>query len=396
MKKPIIIVLSFMMLFVMLSTTNLYSFAEDDEPVSPSKKQESMKDKEIEFYFMDNRLYIKLADAMSLLGYEKESANIYSKDGKKVEFDLKHLTVSFENMPKKMNEDLKKYNNELIISSNAIEELFGRSIVTTGNKAKFDLRNLVQPELPWTKNRMIAHGLGSVNGMVKTNTLDAMRESYRKGYKVFEVDLLSTSDNQLVATPGFYEYLSFRYGKPIPEDKPSPTWEEFMNFHPNATLNPIDFKTIVRIMSANKDIYLVTDTKMTDFTQVQKQFKEIVSVCNEIDYSVLNRIIPQIYNEQMYDAVKSQHNFKSIIYTLYQTQSDNAQALAFAMEKGINVVTMPPERINPVDMATYNSYGIKVYTHTINSLPEIKKYKDMGVYGFYTDFVTPQELETLK
>lgn len=394
MKKQISIALTLMMLL----TANIHVFAEETTTTMPPKKQELTNGREMEFFFMDNRLYVKVIDAMAFLGYKKEGANIYSKEGKKVEFDPVNLTVSFENMPKSMNEELKKYSNELIISSAAIEELFAKSIVTKGNTAKFELRNVVQPESSWTKNRMIAHGLGSVNGMVKTNTLDAMRESYKKGYKVFEVDLLPTLEGKLVATPGFYEYLGYKYGKPIPEDKQNlvPTKDEFMSFHPNVTLNPIDFETIVRIMSANKDIYLVTDTKMTDFVQVQKQFQELVAVCNEIDPSVLERIIPQIYNEQMYDAVKSQYNFKSIIYTLYQTKSNNAQALAFAMEKGINVITMPPERVNPVDIAMYNSYGVKVYTHTINTLAEVKKYKDMGVYGFYTDFVTPEELDTLK
>lgn len=352
-----------------------------------------------EFYFLNNKLYLKLPDAMGLLSYKREKDNLYVKGDRKVEFDPKNLTVAFEGLPKKMEGDLQKFGNEIIISANAVETLFGKSLTTKGNFAKFNLINNPEPKIgDWTRHRMVAHALGSADGMVKTNTLDALKENYLKGHRLFEVDLLMTADGKLVATPGFYEYQSFKYGKPIPEDKLGllPTKEEFMSFSPNGVLSPLDLESIVRMMSANKEMFLITDTKATDFVQAQKQFKELVEVCRSIDSSVLERIIPQIYNEQMYDAVTNQYPFKSLIYTLYQTTATNGEVLQFATAKGIKVVTMSPERLNPVDIATYRSYGVKVYTHTINSLEEIRRYKDMGVYGFYSDFVTPKDFETLQ
>lgn len=383
----------FVLMLGLLAGAPLSSFAEETE------KKTSEEAGKTEFYFINNKLYLKVSDAMSLLGYKKEKGDSYLRMDKRVVFDPKALTVSFEGLAKKMEGDLQQFGTEMIISANAVEELFGKSLTTKGNFAKFNLIN--NPEKKpgdWTQHRIVAHALGSADGMVKTNTLDALQESYLKGHRLFEVDLLMTADGKLVATPGFYEYQSFKYGKPIPEDKLNilPTKEEFMSFSPNGVLKPLDFESIVRMMSANKDMFLITDTKATDFVQAQKQFKELVETAKSIDASVLERIIPQIYNEQMYDAVRNQHPFKSLIYTLYQTTSTNAEVLQFASAKGIKVVTMSPERLNPVDIAMYNSYGVKVYTHTINSLEEIKGYKDMGVYGFYSDFVTPEHFETLQ
>ena len=46
-------------------------------------------------------------------------------------------------------------------------------------------------------------------------------------------------------------------------------------------------------------------------------------------------------------------------------------------------------------MKLFNSYGIKVYTHTINDLEQMKNLKNMGIYGFYTDFITPVQFNGL-
>ena len=97
----------------------------------------------------------------------------------------------------------------------------------------------------------------------------------------------------------------------------------------------------------------------------------------------------------MYDSVMGQYKFKSMIYTLYATSSTNQQALEFVTARGIKVVTIPPERINEQDMKLFNSYGIKVYTHTINDLEQMKNLKNMGIYGFYTDFITPVQFNGL-
>lgn len=387
--------LSIIITVILVSTMSLSSFANESTETIIKKDLDADK---TEFYFINNKLYIKVQDAMKLLGYQSDGENRYKKEGKIVEFNPENLTISFAGMPKVVKGDLQNYGKDLIISANGLEEYFSKYIITTGNFAKFKVTNSVpHQQKHWTEHQIIAHAMGGFNGMVKTNSLDAMRENYKKGHRVFEADLLLTADGKLVASPGFYEYQAFKYGKPIPLDKQEiiPSLEEFLSFRPNGTLQTIDFENIVKIMSANKDMYLITDTKSTDFLEAQKQFKELVAVCKSVDASVLDRIIPQIYNEQMYDAVKNQYDFKSIIYTLYTTTSTNAEALEFAASKGIQVVTMAPERINPIDIATYNLYGIKVYTHTINTLEEIKKYKAMGVYGFYSDFITPDELYTL-
>ena len=39
--------------------------------------------------------------------------------------------------------------------------------------------------------------------------------------------------------------------------------------------------------------------------------------------------------------------------------------------------------------------NIKLYVNTLNSLDLMKTYRDRGVYGFYTDYIKPQDLSVV-
>lgn len=48
--------------------------------------------------------------------------------------------------------------------------------------------------------KYIAHAGGAIDGYRYTNSLDALEESYHQGFRYFELDLIYTKDNQLVAS----------------------------------------------------------------------------------------------------------------------------------------------------------------------------------------------------
>ncbi len=395
--------LALMLTAVLFLSVPVHAFADTKDDRENDDKQvaeQTENDGKIDSYIIDHKIYLNVEDVMELLEYEKLSPTEFTYENKTIIFDGNNKTITISQMSKSLPNDMLYYMGKTVISTQAVESIFGKVLTTSNIKMNFNVINKNQ-ETPtaygWTKNRVIAHALGSVNGVTNSNTLDAMKQSYKNDFRLFEVDLLPTVHGELVASHGFYEILASKYGRPIPEQYSNeiPTKEEFLNFKFNGMYKTLDIDEIVSIMSDNPDIYMITDTKITDYTQSSAQFKELVRVCKEIDESVLDRIIPQIYNESMYDAVMSQHKFTSLIYTLYATSATNQQALEFVTAKGIKVVTMPPERINREDITLFNSYGIKVYTHTINDEQQMKNFKNMGVYGFYTDFITPKQFDGL-
>ena len=295
--------------------------SKSSDQVSIEETQEN-KENKIDVIFVNHRLFVDTDDIMSLMEYEKAFANEYHKDGVIVSFSGNNSSVTINGMERVMPGEVQFHGGKILISTAGVESAFGKIMNTPNMKLEFNfIEKMAEVRAPyaWTENRGIAHALGGINGMSNTNTFEAMQGSYKNGFRLFEVDILPTSDGKLAVTHNYYEFLSERYGRPIPAEKTNeiPTKAEFMSHRVRGMYEPMEFEKLISIMSANKDIYIITDTKVTDPIQAKSQFDEIVRVVKEVDPSVLDRIIPQIYNESMYDTVMSSHPFKSMIYTLY-------------------------------------------------------------------------------
>lgn len=67
---------------------------------------------------------------------------------------------------------------------------------TTGNKLSAKLA-LTVTKAGW-KSCTIAHAMGGIDGEAYTNSMEAFKENYARGHRLFEVDLHFTSDGKLV------------------------------------------------------------------------------------------------------------------------------------------------------------------------------------------------------
>lgn len=244
------------------------------------------------------------------------------------------------------------------------------------------------------KNILVAHALGGVNGKTYSNSLEAFEYNYLHGQRVFEVDLTLTSDGDLVAKHDWSKSVGDMLQQDIPSDKVDKplTLNEFKNMKIYREYTPLTFEDIIGLMKKYNDAYIITDTKDMQDDIVKKQFKNIVNTANKVDPKILDRIIPQIYNEDMLKGIKAVYNFKSIIYTLYQTRSSDDEVVKFATENGIRVVTMGEYRYSKEFEDKLSKNNIYTYIHTINDVNLVNKYLKQGVSGFYTDFLLPESL----
>lgn len=247
----------------------------------------------------------------------------------------------------------------------------------------------------YENNLLVAHALGGIDGKTYTNSIDALEYNYSKGHRVFEVDLSLTSDGFMVGRHGWEADLANLYEQEIPNEIMGKAMElsSFKKYMIYRKYKPTSLEDILIFMKKHKDVYLITDTKATDEATIKNQFSSLVSEVKNVDKSILNRIVPQIYNEDMFYTIKNIYDFKNIVYTLYMTNASNDQVLSFASKNSIKVITMSTQRYSKefVDMLSQN--GIYTYIHTLNSLSEIEKYKKDGVHGFYTDFIIPSDFK---
>ncbi len=244
------------------------------------------------------------------------------------------------------------------------------------------------------ENPMVAHALGEAAGKIETNSKEAFLESWGSGFRALEVDFTYTSDGALVArhdfeVDGSYYRLEQEPVAPLVMDR-----DTFVNSKIVYDQTPLTAVDVLNLMVEYPDVYLITDTKDTEKDMVQKQFGDLKKIAQAIEHpEVLERIIPQIYNEEMYDWVKEIYPFQEWIYTLYLNYYPEYPKIAtFCEEKGIGTVTVEGARVTKEITDTLHAKGIKVYAHTINRYKQFEELLALGVDGIYTDRIKPYQL----
>ncbi len=244
---------------------------------------------------------------------------------------------------------------------------------------------------PWYTYRCIAHALGGVDQKDYLNSVDGFYQAYAKGCRVFEMDLLLTTDNVLI---GKHQW-GWKLSDPTTKKGDPVSYQKFKNTKIYGKYTPTSLLDMLNIMGQYKDFYLMTDSKGNEIAEVKKEFTILVQTAkNAKKEYLLDRMIIQIYNQQMFQAVKQIYPFKHFVYTTYK-QRDAAfyKMVKFCKANGIEAVTSPQNDINDYRMEILQKEGIYSYTHSVNNSYLAKEYMKLGVYGVYSDFLTPAQID---
>lgn len=246
----------------------------------------------------------------------------------------------------------------------------------------------------WMKdNKYIAHAMGGIDKKVYTNSLDAFEYNYKLGYRVFEIDVALTSDGQPVLIHAWDENALKEMGLPKSWYKNRPNFNEFMNTDVCGVYRPTSFREVCELIKKYKDVEFVIDVK-GDQQMCKEVYKKCVKIAKEVDGKVLDKFIPQIYDEKMLNDVMATYDFKSMIYTLYKQEKLNAQeVIDFSYENGIRVVVVDNGKLDLKFIKELAQRGIYVYANTYNETDKVKNIFDMGVKGIYSDFINPKNGE---
>lgn len=239
------------------------------------------------------------------------------------------------------------------------------------------------PDAWYSTSELVLHACGGIEGKTYTNSKSALEENLKKGHRVVEIDLAVTSDGEVV---GKHNWAG-----------QTPTYKEFMSTPIEYLYEPLDASQILDYMTQYPDLYIVTDIK-GDREYIGSVFEKIVELAGKKDCTdVLDRFVVQIYYKKDYDYIKNIYPFTNWIYTLYESADRDLNAIAeFCLTHDIPVVTMPNGWVQDAEyISVFNEMNIKVYVNTLNSLDLMKTYRDRGVYGFYTDYIKPQDLSVV-
>jgi hypothetical protein len=250
------------------------------------------------------------------------------------------------------------------------------------------------PQGTWEQTKTIGHSFGAVNGDDYTGSLEAFEYNYALGRRTMEVDLILTTDNQLVLKHDWDTPAQDGISERVPPDK-----ETFLNTMLLGKYTPLSFNQLCEIMTEYPDIWIVTDTKSTENEEIRKQFEVMIDTVQQLNCEeILDRIIVQVYNEEMYEIVKSIYDFNNYIFTMYwRFYNDDWLGITrdvcrFCVNHGIETIAIGTNRISPEMKAIADHYERNVYIHTVNDMEEANNYFEMGVNGIYTDIITDRDL----
>lgn len=218
----------------------------------------------------------------------------------------------------------------------------------------------------------IAHAGGLLNGVAYTNSREALEANFAAGRRIFEIDLIETSDAQIVLGHDWDDF----------EGK-APTLATYRQANPELTLMTfVEFAAWAE--NTCIDCKIVTDTKMPlqDFLDL---YQQVIPQPVQTGAYVL-----QTYGAADLDLVTKTMPSQPIILTTYLLD-DLSDALLSnaAAEPNLIAITMPADRALTQAADVAAATGKPVFTHgppwLMRSVLALKLGRAVGVTGFYRD-----------
>lgn len=223
------------------------------------------------------------------------------------------------------------------------------------------------------QEKWVAHAGGSINGLLYTNSLEALNHSYQSGLKLIEIDFEWTKDQHLVLLHDWDENLTGVYGV-APGAR---TLTQFIDLNKSAKLTPLTIHDLFIWLDQHPSATIITDIK-------SKSVKALAWIAKHYP-AYAERFIPQIYAFHEYELVRKLGYYR-VILTLYKTHVSDQALIAFCKTHPVWAVTMSKHRVSKSHITSALArINIPVYVHTINEDEKIKAMFDNGVFGIYTD-----------
>ena len=241
----------------------------------------------------------------------------------------------------------------------------------------------------WASNdTYIAHAMGGIDGKSYTNSLEAFEKSYEEGLRVFETDIHLTDEGVPVLYHDKDSYASM-VGK---TGSPHIKYEEFKSTLLYNKYHTLDMQEIIGLLNQYRDIYIVIDWGAMSISETSYIYSGIVNYGKKYE-DVLDRIIPEIVDEAMYEATMKCYPWKSYTLSYYVDRWDSVEeAIDFCNRLGIKIVDLPVDECTKDNIKPWIDAGIHVSAYTVNDVGVKNKLKSIGVDGYYTDSLNPKDV----
>ncbi len=255
----------------------------------------------------------------------------------------------------------------------------------------------------------IAHAGGAVRQRTYTNSREALDRAAGNGYRLVEIDLHWTSDDELVLIHDWDHSLRSlfvgEYGAPREQSqsgaqgqsgersqsgeqarpRPQPlTLAEFRAAESRWGLTQLALDDLGPWLERHPDVDLVTDIKARNLEGLRR-----IAVRFPDD---LDRFVPQLYHVDQHGPVRAM-GFERVILTLYAAPMEDDEVERYAVEQRPFAITMPIDRGRSDLPARLGEVDTFVYAHTVNGLDLLEELRGSGVDGVYTDWLVLDDVQ---
>lgn len=242
-----------------------------------------------------------------------------------------------------------------------------------------------RPMAWYREHRCYAHALGTVDGIMYTNSQEAFEQSYSRGFRVFEVDLCFTEKNELILCHDVTciwkengDYPKIEIGKNIYNTLNSlgvpQSFKTYAQEKVYGKYTALSLDDWVEIMKNNRDIFCVTHVRGNRRIE---QYKLLVDLCNRIDRALLERFIIQIENEQEKKMVTNLYPFQNI--NLFAVDKPIKSIVLKAIYSDIDMIVMDKNRITNDIISLCERTGLKICVYNLNEVKTATRLLKNGI-----------------
>lgn len=260
-----------------------------------------------------------------------------------------------------------------------------------------------EPNAWYTKFHFIAHSGGGVDGKTYTNSLEAWQHSYDSGIRVIDADLAYTSDGHLVLRHDWNDNLeqnSERMGLSkrffdqneslrflLQQDRMS--LQNFKNKKIHSKYSPMVLEDMIWFMENHKDIYVATDMK----DDILQSYKDLVKIAHKMKKKdILNRIIVNLYNYELYTHVMKIYPWKNItLRQHYFRKKDWKKLFEFCIKNQIHVLNVSSCYMNEKEIQSFVKAGIHIYVAVVDYISDMRHYKSLGASGAVSSWLVESD-----
>ena len=253
------------------------------------------------------------------------------------------------------------------------------------------------------ENILVATALGGKNNQFAgMNSPDTIMESYKNGFRLFEVDLKLTSDGRLVCANGWTEGTFRKLGWDKERGKGFHCGIEYEQFikakYYNGHYRTMDWEMLVGYVDKMKDSRFILDIRNHTNGQMQKLKMMIKRDLDNLGI-LQQRLILKVMKREELEAVRDMG--MEIMYEIptetemEETGSNVAEIQSLCRDRDLSWISIRNRLCSTALIAKLKTPGRKIFVSPCNQVSEIVKWLSAGADMLGTDYQSVCKLEAL-